>query len=193
MPRRYTNKITMEKLLSKLRDRLTYSPAVELDAMCVRGNEAGEILPPRRPNSPISQGELQAVEASLGFSLPTIVRRISTEIADGGFGPEWGINRLKHPPGLPFGPHWMVEMSAESWHTLYHEDAGQRVLAYPERFIRYCESGCNISVCVDCTTDMARMFVDDPNVDSPIQYNGLTVQEWLENWLARPWPTDKYA
>lgn len=183
----------MEKLLKKLRDRLMYTPAVEMDAFCVRGNDAGEILPPRPANTPISQDDLEAVEASLGFTLPTIVRRISTEIADGGFGPAWGINRLKHPSQLPFGPHWMVEMSVESWHKLYRDDGDSPVSGYPERFIRYCESGCNISVCVDCMTDPGRVFVDDPNAETPILYYNLSVEEWLANWLEKPWPTDRYV
>lgn len=181
----------MDQLLSKLRDRLTYSPAVEMDAKCGRSDESGVLLPPRPPNAPISQEDLDVVEKSLGFALPEIIRRISTEVADGGFGPDWGINRLKHPSQLPFGPHWMVEMSVESWHRLYHEEADTMLARFPERFVRYCEAGCNISICVDCTT--ARMFVDDPNSETPIEYQDHTIEEWLANWLAKPWPTDSYA
>lgn len=183
----------MDELLSKLRDRLNYSPAIELDAMCGRSNEAGVSLPPRPPNTPISQEEFEAVETTLGFSLPDIIRRISTEVADGGFGPAWGINRLKHPPNSPFGPHWMVEMSVESWHNLYNGEADTRLMGYPERFVRYCEAGCNICICIDCSNELAQVFVDDPNADSPIQYQNQTIEEWLAIWLSKPWPTDKYA
>ena len=183
----------MEELLSRLRDRLTYTPAVEADGKCIRTNEAGDILPSRPPNAAISQVELTAVEASLGFALPPVIRRISTEIADGGFGPAWGINRVKHPANLPFGPHWQVRMSVESWHQLYHDEYQESLDHYPRQFIRYCEVGCNISVCVDCTTRHGQVFIDDPNIEPAIQYQNQSVIEWLELWLEKPWPTTKYA
>jgi hypothetical protein len=188
----------MDKLIEQLRFRLRRAPAIESMAGCVVSNGEGKLLPPRPPNAAISPDELASVEHQLGFALPTMVRRLATEVADGGYGPAWGINRLKHPEGMPFGPWYDVEMSVESWHRLYHDKAEcPQLEGYPERFIRYCEVGCNISICVDCTTDVARLFMDDPNLgDDPTKFlvpMEQTLDVWLQEWLDRkPWPRRRY-
>ena len=186
----------MDTLIARLKERIRWAPAIECDAYCVYTNDAGEVLPPRRPNPPLSISEVELVEAQLGFKLPTLVRRLCTEIADGGYGPAWGINRVKHPPNLPFGPEWEIEMSVESWHRLYQtENVRARQPAYPERFIRFCEVGCNISICVDCTLDSGALFTDDPNdSQNPLQRMDETVEQWLWRWLIeKPWPTTIYS
>ncbi|MDP1798539.1 MAG: SMI1/KNR4 family protein [Planctomycetaceae bacterium] len=191
----------MDALIARLKERLQFAPAVEGDKHCVRSNDRGEILPPRKPNQTISLADVDSVEQQLGFRLPTILRRLSTEVADGGYGPDWGINRLKHPPNYPFGPFWDVEMSAESWHRLYREaddeESRKWLASYPQNYIRYCECGCNISIGVDCATDAGKLLVDDPN-ESESPAGGLkplseSIEEWLWKWLEQPWPTTTYS
>ncbi|WP_145177955.1 SMI1/KNR4 family protein [Gimesia aquarii] len=185
----------MSELITQLTDRLCYSPAIEGDASCVRTDEVGNVLPPQKPNAPIKLEDVIYVESQIGFKLPPIIRQISTEVADGGFGPDWGINRLKHPLNLPFGPHWEIKMSVESWHKLYHTSNDDNQLAtFPNHFIRYCEVGCNISICVDCTSESGYLFLDDPNASDPIQPMGVTLEEWLLQWLSsNPWPKQMYS
>lgn len=190
----------MDRLLAKLKERLQFSPAVDGDKNTVTSNEAGEILPPRKPNRPLSLADVDYVEQQLGFKLPTILRRLSTEVADGAYGPAWGINRLKHPTNYPFGPFWDVEMSVESWHRMYQEQNDEQGrlwrAAYPKQFIRYCEVGCNISIGVDCTTDAGHLFTDDPNLSENFAECVVpmkeTIEEWLWKWLDEPWPKIRY-
>lgn len=191
----------MDELIARLKERLQFSPAVEGDKDCVHGNDRGEILPPPRPNRTISSEDVDDVEQQLGFRLPTIVRRLSTEVADGGYGPNWGINRLKHPPNYPPGPFWEVKMSVESWHRMYASESGPEIEAWragcPRHFIRYCEVGCNISIGIDCTTEAAMLWVDDPNLsENPAECMkpmNLSLEEWLRQWLDDfPWPTTRY-
>lgn len=186
----------MDELIARLNDRIRFSPAVELDAHCVRTNEFGEILSPRPPNRKLALADVKYVEHQLGFALPDIVRRLSMEVADGGYGPNWGINRLKHPPHLPFGPFWEVKMSVESWHRLYRDEHFvNETVAYPSRFIRFCEVGCNISICVDCKSQAGSLFIDDPNKSSDqIEPMKQSIEEWLWEWLNRtPWPDKLYS
>lgn len=190
----------MDQLIARLKERLQFSPAVEMDKHCVRGNDKGEILPPTKSHPPISLVDVDYVEQQLGFTLPTIVRRLSTEVADGRYGPAWGINRLKHPPNYPFGPFWEVAMSVESWHRMYQEQNDERAelfrAACPKHFIRFCEVGCNISIGIDCTTEAGRLFTDDPNLsqnfDECVVPMEETIEEWLWKWLDEPWPTTRY-
>ncbi|APZ91224.1 hypothetical protein Fuma_00810 [Fuerstiella marisgermanici] len=88
-------------------------------------------------------------------------------------------------------------MSVESWHHLYQQpnpDEPDWLSAYPRRFIRYCEVGCNISLLVDCTDDSAMMFIDDPNVSDSVKPLNQSLDRWLNDWISKqPWPRDTYA
>ncbi len=195
----------MDELIVRLKDRLRFAPAIESHKNCRFSNEAGDMLPPFPPHPIIDLADVEFVERHLGFTLPTSVRRLSLEVADGGFGPSWGIYRLKQPPGRAYGFPYEDAMSVESWHWLDHNveeyESRQRmeeVLSrLPARFIRYCEVGCNITICVDCTSEVGQMFVADPNAGD--RYEELTplhqtVEEWLWSWVNdEPWPEIEYA
>lgn len=193
--------MNVDSLIERLKERLQFSPALEMDKNCGRSNDKGEILPPPKPNRTITHDDVNYVEQQLGFKLPTLVRRLSTEVADGRYGPAWGINRLKHPPNYPFGPFWDIEMSVESWHRLYQEQNDEQGrtwrAAYPAQFIRYCEVGCNISIGIDCSSDAAMLFEDDPNrsdnnAECVVPMN-VTLEVWLWKWLnENRWPTKRY-
>lgn len=185
----------MDAFITRLIDRLRFRPAIELDAQCVHTNSAGEVLPPRPANRPIQTRDVDYVEAQLGFAVPKIIRRISTEVADGGFGPNWGIYRLKHPANLPFGPWWQVRMSVESWHKLDHDprEPNEMLDQLPKHFIRYADVGCNITLCVDCTSPEGWLYRDDPMAGEIVPMN-VTVQQWLIDWLEQtPWPQEMYG
>ncbi len=185
----------VDELIARLVDRLRYSPAVEMDANYVHTNDKGEVLPSRRANPPLELNDVDYVETQLGFQLPEIVRRISLEVADGGFGPNWGISRLKHPAKHPFGPPHEVEMSVESWHRLHHDpkECGDWLADFPDRFIRYCDVGCNITLCVDCMSPAGLLFMDDP-MAKVVKPMNETVEQWLTRWLDEvPWPETMYS
>ncbi len=174
----------MDELISRLIDRLQRSPVIEMDAHCVHTNAKGETLPPRPATRPIRESDVDYVETQLGFGLPEIIRRISTDVADGGFGPAWGIYRLKHPDNLPWGPWWDVRMSVESWHKLDYapSDPNDMLDQLPKHFIRYGDVGCNITICVDCTSPDGWLYRDDPMADEIVPVN-VTVEQWLNDWL----------
>ncbi len=153
----------------------------------------------------ITPADVEFVEQRLGFALPTIVKRLSLEVADGGYGPSWGIYRLKQPAGQAYGYPYDGKMSVESWHWLDHnaddyespERMEQSLARFPPKFIRYCEVGCNIEICVDCTSDSGAMFVADPNTADHFEAIvplHQTAEEWLWQWLnEEPWPELEYA
>ena len=191
----------MDELMRRLQERIRRSPAVEGDAWCVHTNEAGEVLPPRRPDPPLPLQAVEEFEREFGFRLPTLVRRLYTEVADGGYGPAWGIHRLWSPPGTDFTRWWEQPMSVEAWYRFYqwerqHDEASGYWQHWPEPSIRFCEVGCNISICIDCSTDAGRVFKDDPNLgDAPdcLIPAADSVEEWLSEWLEEPWPEQRYA
>src|SRR5687767_8877702 len=46
---------------------------------------------PRKPIPPASAKALQVAERALGFKLPDLLRAIYLKVANGGFGPEYGM------------------------------------------------------------------------------------------------------
>ncbi|KAB2361782.1 SMI1/KNR4 family protein [Actinomadura montaniterrae] len=49
---------------------------------------------PDKPFPPLTIAEVERAEKKLGYRLPQLLRRIYTEIGDGGFGPEGGLASL---------------------------------------------------------------------------------------------------
>jgi hypothetical protein len=190
----------MDRLIIRLQERIRWAPAIECQAFGGRCNEAGEILGPTRPNPPISQATLEAFEQEFGFRLPTFVRRLYTEVADGNYGPNWGINPLRQPLDID----WKEEsLSVEGW---YQQDRQERAIDrppdywpyVPEPSIRLCEVGCGIQICVDCTSDQGRVFMDDGTASQEWKDCIIPVadsaEEWLAQWLDdKPWPENLYS
>jgi hypothetical protein len=58
------------------------------------GASMAQPAPPSPLSSPVDDAAIAAAEARLGFALPRPLRRIYTEVADGGFGPGRGLESL---------------------------------------------------------------------------------------------------
>ena len=56
-----------------------------------------EVGPPIRPHPPVTAEALAAAEARIGFPLPPLVSALYTQVADGGYGPGYGVYRLFGP------------------------------------------------------------------------------------------------
>lgn len=191
----------MDDLIRRLQDRLRYTPAVEMDAHTVRTNERGDVVPPYPPRPPITVDIVDDVERTLGFTLPTLVRRLYTEVADGRYGPSYGILRLRSPEGTDVRRWWEQPMSVEAWEALYRHEREEPEIPphhkpnHPPKSIRFCEEGCNISFWLDCSTEAARVFIDDPNLygDGYTHETAAeTLERWLSDWLDQPWPSERY-
>jgi hypothetical protein len=147
---------------------------------------AGLIEPmPSPPFPPASQDLVDEAEQILGHPLPALLRRLYLEIANGGFGPGYGINGLRSGDGAATG------QTAIDEHRYYQAIESPP----PPSFFPICAWGCAITTFVDCADDDARMWGFDPNpAEDPShalnpQDMGLT--EWLQRWtecrLHTPW------
>src|SRR5258708_6812995 len=56
-------------------------------------------MPTVRP--PATEAEVNAAEAELGFSIPPLLRRLYTEVGNGGFGPNYGLEGVPTLPPTP--------------------------------------------------------------------------------------------
>ena len=114
---------------------------------------------------------LAAPEAKIGFRLPNLLRRIYENVADGGFGPAYGI--------FPIASH--------------HAEAGQDgtivevrdKLAvgppWPSQLVPLCDWGCANWSCLDCRAENGAVVTlagEDGFFDT-----GHDLRSWLTAWL----------
>ncbi|MFJ3882385.1 SMI1/KNR4 family protein [Streptomyces sp. NPDC090077] len=93
----------------------THRTAADDDALLERLHALawgpGGMIPPRgislpdKPFPPVTFAEVEQTEQKLGYRLPELLRRVYTEIGDGGFGPDGGLASLI-PRSIP---HWHVQ------------------------------------------------------------------------------------
>lgn len=136
------------------------------------------------PPPPVSESEFDAFEDGSGLRLPHFLRRLYTEVANGGFGPAWGINRLTGDLDLSIA-HWdKIVKNAK------HEDPDQ---PWPDRLIRFCELGCNMYYGVDINVQSAPVFKVDPtcassSIDDWLTRESDSVADWLRIWARKEPP-----
>jgi hypothetical protein len=73
----------MDETIERLIRRIGIMPPMDCESS---GNS--------KPPPPVDNETLMDFECESGIELPDFLRRIYTEVAHGGFGPAWGINRL---------------------------------------------------------------------------------------------------
>ncbi|MGD8720084.1 MAG: SMI1/KNR4 family protein [Candidatus Zixiibacteriota bacterium] len=100
---------------------------------------------------------IAAAEKELGFALPPLLKRVYTEIGNGGFGPGYGLNGLSaglDEEGYP--------ASLEALYAALREEPPQGFSSWPEGFIPLCTWGCAIDSYVDCTDAKYAVSVFNP-------------------------------
>src|SRR5690348_994169 len=90
-------------------DRLIQSVAVRTRIPERRTDATDVVIPEIGP--PVSQEQLERCEASLGFRLPELLRRLFLEIGNGGFGPGYGLFPI--PNGEATGGHTILSLYEE--------------------------------------------------------------------------------
>lgn len=136
-------------------------------------------IAPRRPMGdfdkptaypPATAEEIADAESDLGFRLPSLLRRIYAEVADGRFGPGYGLFPVRHGRVEPGQEGSLVEIRNQlvadpRWHYL---------------LLPICDWGCAIRSCLDCRMD------DGPIVTAAGQEPFVTTDHDLRSWL-RTW------
>jgi hypothetical protein len=137
------------------------------------------------PPPPATPQDLDRVEAALGFGLPPALRRVYGEVANGGFGPGYGLVSIERIAAEyeelcevmpPTGHEWPVGLLP----VIHHDPDWD---------------------CVDASTGRVVAF-DWEEVDEDIDaaqfaraFRELapSVEAWLENWVASPSPAEREA
>lgn len=140
--------MTDDELLEDLRRRAVLAP---------------DVRPPATPAA------LARAESRLGFALPSLLRRIYTEVADGGFGPAHGLFPLRQDGSGAHEVESLVEVHDE-------------LALAPPQLLPICDWGCASWSCLDCRTDDGAVVTSCG--ERPLTDTGHDLRSWLHAWLA---------
>ena len=101
---------------------------------------------------------LAADEKVFGFTLPNLLKQLYAEVANGGFGPGYGLLGLtggvpddqKHNALQLYAIYRGTDPDDSSWH-------------WPSGLLPICNWGCAIYSCIDCTRPSFPITIFDPN------------------------------
>ncbi len=103
--------------------------------------------------------QIAAAEAALGFGLPPLYRQLLTEVANGGFGPGYGLIGVDGGSG-DFGSGHLAELYARA-----HAAARSELFPpLPGQMLPVCNWGCGIYSCLDCRTAEAPVYFFNPDL-----------------------------
>ena len=144
---------------------------------------------------PLTEREMQACEAKLGFPLPPLLRDLYVQIADGGFGPAGGIYGLKDEPNDWWGGLVTWYRQLKKHHRLVSlTDLKQRAspdhminlpgYVWPEQLLQFCTWGCGNFAAIDRGTGHILYLTPGPGGNRLFEYTHASLSDWLEDWLA---------
>jgi hypothetical protein len=139
---------------------------------------------------PATEEQLASTEMALGFPLPPLLRVVYAQIANGSFGPGYGLRgAIGGFPGtgtIVETYRWsaegrqLIDLPAEG---IESEELRFASTLWPDRFLSLCEWGCNIESYLHCPT--GRVFRVAPVEDDVfgMRQQAATLKEWLKAWL----------
>src|SRR5579872_2241385 len=134
--------------------------------------------------APATEEQLHITEEILGFPLPPLLRTVYSQVANGGFGPGYGllgaaggydstlgyhISNKRHYRQVDFAD---MERRSTSAEVVLMPD-----YIWPDRFLAVCHWGCAIFSYMDCET--GRIFRGEGGL---FKYEAPSLEHWLGLW-----------
>jgi hypothetical protein len=168
----------MESLIARIKERVA-DPLQAVDA-------ATWVEPMPTIVPPATYAEVEAAEAALEFAIPTLLRRLYTEVGNGGFGPRYGLEGV---PTIPPTPHTADIVALYKMYKSGPED--DQGHGWPSGWVPLISGGCLYMECVDFLTPPYRVRRYDGNagkwgrpIDEWFEPVAASLQGRLEVWLA---------
>jgi hypothetical protein len=127
------------------------------------------VSPPYVLPSMTTAEKIAGVEARLGFALPELLRRLYTEVADGGFGPGYGLVGIEGDRNSYLG-----SSLADSYDYYLKESNKEFGVPWQPKLLPILTWGCGIVSCVDCANPSYPVYFLDPG-DHCLDDPGLEV------------------
>ena len=141
------------------------------------------------PFPPATEEQVIATEQALGFALPQLLRELYITVANGGFGPGYGLNGIAGGFGQSLVESYLAVKQSNRLVdiSLYEKRQGPTPLLqtpfyiYPDRFLELCHWGCAIYSYLDCARD--RVFRGSVYREFyGFRYEIPSLFEWLDLW-----------
>lgn len=149
-------------------------------------------LPEGHPG-PARPEKLELLEAEAGNPLPDLMRRIYLELADGGWGPAYGVLGVDSGHTDDLGGR--LADVYRTWHET--KDPMPSALSLPRSWVPFLHAGCAMHFCVETSNPDGEVLLFDPNPGPPIEqcllWRTSSFAEFVRLWLdgeleARVWP-----
>jgi hypothetical protein len=121
----------------------------------------------------IAASEAAVAEATTGWPLPPLLRRLDLEVGNGGFGPRDGILGVR---GGARNGDWDDVVAVHRAFNAHPTDPSPS----PAWMLWIFEWGGNIWSIVDCRDRTGPMWF---NADGEQEQEGVTLAEWLDRWV----------
>jgi hypothetical protein len=122
-----------------------------------------------KPRPPATAEEIERAEVQLGFELPNLLGRVYEEVADGDFGPTYGLLPL-------LNPRRDQDATLANVRSELALDPRRHPLLLP-----VCDWGCAIWSCLDCRTEEGPIVTMAG--EWPLTNTGHDLRSWLQAWL----------
>jgi len=131
----------------------------------------------------MDEAAVVAVERQMGVRFPELLRLVYTSIGDGGFGPGYGL--------LPLSP-LKAEPDQDSVLGLYQVFSGadpeEPSWVWPRHLVPFCDWGCAIRSCVDCSSKEGAVVTFDPQEgedwSGSFASTHASLEAWFSDWVA---------
>ncbi|WP_066943798.1 SMI1/KNR4 family protein [Streptomyces lushanensis] len=137
--------------------------------------------------APATREAVARAEAALGFSLPPLLAGLYLRIADGGFGPGYGLLSLDAAVAAYLDGRGTNRAGAEGEDGADGDgDSADGGWGWPEGVFPLADWGCAMLACVDCRSEDEPVLLFEPNpgtVDSAWWLDSPGLAAWLAGWL----------
>lgn len=136
-------------------------------------------------NPVVTQEQLDAAEQSLGFPLPALLKELYANVANGGFGPGYGIDSLENIVASYSGMKQRNRLVDIAFYERRQRSADHLEIPHYiwlDRFLYLCDWGCADYSYIDCVSE--RVFRGYAALDSYcLDLQAGSLYEWLDLWL----------
>ena len=138
---------------------------------------------------PSTVQNIVSVELQIGFSIPELLRDIYLSVGNGGFGPGNG-NNLDDGIIIGIGGGSKTRYTVEEMYlSLMKEQLNNPLWLWPSHLLPFCDWGCGIFSCLDCSKIDNPVIVFDSDYyirnqpHSPVLlYHKPSFEIWLVDW-----------
>lgn len=138
-----------------------------------------------RLSPPCNEGAIKDAESALGFRLPALLGDIYTTVANGGFGPGYGVMGVSG--GFTDDLQHTIVDAYKSYDVVLTEEPTWK---WPRGWVPFCHWGCIVYSVLDCLQPPNPVYfvgIGDKEPDSPmysiIHPHKPSFAIWLDDWM----------